>query len=294
LFSKDRVHKPKLAAIVPSEPETEAPPTPKAQPERQEEPHSHGFSTAPQPEKRPSRERKDVPSIPSSSSSKGNRGPALVAELQQVRQGQELNDKEEPPQLSEQVGPNIGRKTLVLDLDETLVHSSFRTVRNADIIITVEIEGESHQVYVRKRPGCDEFLLRVAQLYEVVIYTASMVKYANPLLDKLDPNNVCSFRLYREACTRLSVGYVKDLSRLGRDLRHVIIIDNSPTCYALQPDNAIPIRTWRDDMSDRELFDLIPILYSLADVEDIPQVLRQIIWTAEEEDGDKREKAGSK
>lgn len=190
----------------------------------------------------------------------------------------------EPPQLSPQTGDNIGRKTLVLDLDETLVHSSFRVVQNADIIISVEIEGEHHQVYVRKRPGCDEFLVRVAQLYEIVIYTASMSKYANPLLDKLDTHKVCTFRLFREACTRHTSGYVKDLSRLGRDLKHVIIIDNSPTCYLLQPDNAIPIRTWRDDIHDRELLDLIPILYSLADVDDIPKVLLQIIWAAEEED----------
>lgn len=190
----------------------------------------------------------------------------------------------EPGQLGPQTGPNIGRKTLVLDLDETLVHSSFRQINNADIIIAVEIEGEHHQVYVRKRPGCDEFLVRVAQLYEIVIYTASMSKYASPLLDKLDKSGVCTWRLYREACTRLAAGYVKDLSRLGRDLKHVIIIDNSPVCYSLQPDNAIPIQTWRDDVRDRELLDLIPILISLAEVDDIPQVLRQIIWAADDED----------
>jgi len=190
---------------------------------------------------------------------------------------------DEKPQLGPQAGPNTGRKTLVLDLDETLVHSSFRVVQNADIVISVEIEGENHAVYVRKRPGCDEFLVRVAELYEVVIYTASMSKYASPLLDELDKSGVCHWRLYREACTRLTQGYVKDLSRLGRDLRSVIIIDNSPICYSLQPDNAIPIQTWRDDIHDRELLDLIPILISLAEVDDIPQVLRQIIWSADDE-----------
>mmetsp|Transcript_70269 Transcript_70269/g.227496 ORF Transcript_70269/g.227496 Transcript_70269/m.227496 type:complete len:286 (-) Transcript_70269:154-1011(-) len=189
---------------------------------------------------------------------------------------------EERPQLPPQSGDNMGRKTLVLDLDETLVHSSFRVVSSADIIITVELEGEQHSVFVRKRPGVDEFLSRVAQLYEVVVYTASMAKYANPLLDELDRDNVVTFRLFREACTRQTGGYVKDLSKLGRDLKDVIIIDNSPTCYALQPNNAIPIKTWRDDTSDRELLDLIPILYSLADVENIPMVLKQIVWTADE------------
>jgi len=235
--------------------------------------------------------------------SSGNSSSSTQATAETEEQQQEKREKEKPPgptpvrekqstsqqipfgegQLGPQAGSNIGRKTLVLDLDETLVHSSFRAVATADIVIGVEIEGENHKVYVRKRPGCDEFLLKTAELYEVVIYTASMSKYASPLLDKLDTHGVCHWRLYREACTRLAAGYVKDLSRLGRDLKNVIIIDNSPICYSLQPDNAIPIQTWRDDPHDRELLDLIPILQSLSDVDDIPQVLRQIIWTAEDE-----------
>lgn len=224
-------------------------------------------------------EEKAAPATSSSSSSSSKHGPCKSIQQQQAAS----SHRSEPPQLGPQVGPNIGRKTLVLDLDETLVHSSFRSVHNADIVISVEIEGEHHKVYVRKRPGCDEFLLRVAQLYEVVVYTASMSKYASPLLDKLDKADTCHHRLYREACTRMSAGYAKDLSKLGRDLKQVIIIDNSPICYSLQPDNAIPIQTWRDDMQDRELLDLIPILISLAEVEDIPQVLRQIIWAGDDE-----------
>lgn len=43
------------------------------------------------------------------------------------------------------IGPqrksDFGRKTLVLDLDETLVHSQFKPVENADIVLPVEIEG---------------------------------------------------------------------------------------------------------------------------------------------------------
>lgn len=203
--------------------------------------------------------------------------PAAPLEPDQVTAAPER----EASHLGPQVGKNVGRKTLVLDLDETLVHSSVRAVPNADIVITVELEGENHHVYVRKRPGVDEFLLQAAVHYEIVVYTASMAKYANPLLDELDQSGVISWRLFREACTRYSGGYVKDLSRLGRDLRHVIILDNSPTCYALQPDNAIPIKTWKDDMSDRELLDLIPILNSLAGVDDVPFVLRQIVWAAD-------------
>jgi len=187
-----------------------------------------------------------------------------------------------PGHLAPQSGHNAGRKTLVLDLDETLIHSSFRVVHTADIIISVELEGEYHRVFVQKRPHVDEFLLKVAQVFEVVVYTASMAKYANPLLDELDRDCVVTFRLFREACTKQPNGYVKDLSKLGRNLKDVIIVDNSPTCYSFQPNNAIPISTWRDDPLDHELMDLVPILYSLKDVEDIPKVLTELVWGQED------------
>lgn len=178
--------------------------------------------------------------------------------------------------LEPQVGRNVGRKTLVLDLDETLVHSSFRPVK-APIVLEVEIDGAFHKVYVLKRPGCDEFLSHVLKLYEVVIYTASMAKYADPLVDILDPKKE-TLRLFRESCSRVSGGgYVKDLSLLGRDLRKVSIVDNSPTCYSLQPHNAIPIKTWRGDPDDTELLDLIPILEALVGVDDVPATLKWVL-----------------
>ena len=69
---------------------------------------------------------------------------------------------------------------------------------NADYIIPVEIENVVHRVYVLKRPGVDEFMRRMGELYEIVVYTASLSKYADPLLDKLDPHNTIRWRLFRE------------------------------------------------------------------------------------------------
>jgi RNA polymerase II subunit A small phosphatase-like protein len=68
------------------------------------------------------------------------------------------------------------RKCLVLDLDETLVHSSFKVLERADFTIPVEIEGQYHNIYVIKRPGVDQFMKRVGELYEVVVFTASVSK----------------------------------------------------------------------------------------------------------------------
>lgn len=151
-----------------------------------------------------------------------------------------------------------------MDLDETLVHSSFKPVKNADFIIPVEIDNVVHQVYVLKRPYTDEFLERVGALFECVLFTASLAKYADPVADLLDKRAVFRARLFREACVFFEGNYVKDLDRLGRELEKVLIIDNSPASYAFHPENAIPVPTWFDDPHDNELLKLLPLLEELA------------------------------
>lgn len=167
-----------------------------------------------------------------------------------------------------------GKKCLVLDLDETLVHSSFKPVPDADFIVPVEIEGTVYKVYVLKRPYVDEFLDAVAKHYEVVIFTASLSKYANPLLDMLDKNQVVSHRLFRESCVLHGQAYVKDMSKIGRKMRDIIIVDNSPLSYAFQPTSAIPISSWFDDRSDMALKELIPVLETtIKDIRDVRDIL---------------------
>lgn len=168
-----------------------------------------------------------------------------------------------------------GKKCLVLDLDETLVHASFKILHQADFTLPIEIEGNYHNVYVIKRPGVDQFMKRVGELYEVVVFTASVSKYGDPLLDLLDIHKVVSHRLFRESCYNHQGNYVKDLSQVGRDLKDTIIIDNSPTSYIFHPQHAIPISSWFSDAHDNELLDLIPVLEDLAssNVQDVSLVL---------------------
>lgn len=175
-----------------------------------------------------------------------------------------------PPQAKD----HTGRICLALDLDETLVHSSFKPVPNPDFVVPIEIDGERHQVYVLKRPYVDQFLAAVAPLFEVVLFTASLSKYADPVTDLLDPNRVCRHRLFRQHCVFHRGSYVKDLSRLGRDLARTVIVDNSPASYQFQPENAIPCISWFDDKNDTELHDLIPFFENLATVSDVTKVLR--------------------
>jgi RNA polymerase II subunit A small phosphatase-like protein len=181
-----------------------------------------------------------------------------------------------PALLARPSSSDLQKKCLIVDLDETLVHSSFKPVKNADFIIPVEIDNIVHQVYVLKRPYADEFLERIGPLFECVLFTASLAKYADPVADLLDKRKVFRSRLFRESCVYYDGNYIKDLDRLGRDVGKVIIIDNSPASYAFHPKNALPIRTWFDDPNDCELLELIPILEKLAKAENIYPILQQI------------------
>ncbi|CAM2109607.1 carboxy-terminal domain RNA polymerase II polypeptide A small phosphatase 2 isoform X1 [Lepidochelys kempii] len=169
-----------------------------------------------------------------------------------------------------------GRICVVIDLDETLVHSSFKPINNADFIVPVEIEGTLHQVYVLKRPFVDEFLRRMGELFECVLFTASLAKYADPVTDLLDKCGVFRARLFRESCVFHQGCYVKDLSRLGRDLHKTLILDNSPASYIFHPENAVPVQSWFDDMADTELLNLIPVFEELSEAEDVYTSLGQL------------------
>lgn len=176
-----------------------------------------------------------------------------------------------PPQKPEY----SGKKCLVLDLDETLVHSAFKYLRTADFVLPVDIDDQIHNVYVIKRPGVDEFIKRVCTLYEVVIFTASVSRYGDPLLDILDKHKLIPHRLFRESCYNYEGNYIKNLSQLGRPLSEIIILDNSPASYIFHPQHAIPISSWFSDTHDNELLDIIPLLEDLSEssVPDVGKVL---------------------
>ncbi|CAH8353198.1 unnamed protein product [Eruca vesicaria subsp. sativa] len=147
------------------------------------------------------------------------------------------------------------RKTIVLDLDETLIHSSMEKPEVPyDFVVKPEIDGQMLTFFVIKRPGVDDFLKKIGEKYQIVVFTAGLREYASLVLDQLDPERrLISRSFYRDACSEIDGRLVKDLGFVMRDLRRVVIVDDNPNAYALQPENALPIKPFCDDLKDVEL-----------------------------------------
>ena len=152
--------------------------------------------------------------------------------------------------------PNKSNKpyTLVLDLDETLIH--FKANPNNEESGTIKI-----------RPYLYQFLDSIKKYYELVVFTAATQEYADPIINALEQNQkYFDFRLYRVHTIIIDNDFVKDLSKLGRDLSKTIIVDNMEQNYKLQKSNGITIRPfWGKDNEDSALIDLLDILIKIAE-----------------------------
>ncbi|GLC32955.1 hypothetical protein PLESTB_000387100 [Pleodorina starrii] len=140
------------------------------------------------------------------------------------------------------------RATLVLDLDGTLIASEELNAVNSAYLWntpagarTPDYEAMGRRVWLR--PGVREFLAAVRPNFEIVLFTAATQNWAAAAIEQLDPSaELFDVMLHRDHTTSdLVWDYVKDLSRLGRDLARVVIVDDNPLMFMYQPDNALHI-----------------------------------------------------
>ena len=152
--------------------------------------------------------------------------------------------------------------TLVVDLDETLVHY---------------IE-EENRAYVQVRPYADYFLTEMGKYFEIVIFTAAAEDYADIVLNELDKNKAINYKLYRKHTEQVNGIFIKDLSKLGRDISKVVIVDNNKDNFSLQPENGLHICSFIGDQNDDELFHLSEDLLKIAKSKenDIRPIIKEI------------------
>ena len=152
--------------------------------------------------------------------------------------------------------------TLVLDLDETLVHY---------------IE-EKDRHYVQVRPFAEYFISEMGKFFEIVIFTSAEEEYANIVLEEIDKNKVIAYKLFRRHVEYIDGYCLKDLNKIGRDLSKVCIIDNDKNNFKLQNDNGIEIKEFLGEQDDNELDLLGDLLMSIIDsnLDDIRPVIKDI------------------
>lgn len=167
--------------------------------------------------------------------------------------------------------------TLLLDMDETLLHSSVdETSLDNPPSHTFDIshQGSTFAVHAWLRPRLEDFLEKIRGKFEVAIFTASEPIYANRILDLIDPHGEnFHHRLFRESCISVDGNYIKDLNVAGRDLSKLILVDNSPHTFGYHVSNGIPIDSWYEtNRTDNEL-------------EKLEWFLRELLYNLERDNG---------
>ena len=188
----------------------------------------------------------------------------------------------------------LTKKTLILDLDETLVYVSDVKIENSPLKqipfeyyvldeneknINVENQTiEQANGYLIVRPGYNKFISEIKKYFdEIFIFTSSQYSYAEEIIKLIDKNKIISKIYSRKDCSFYNDIFYKDLNKIKKDLSRTIIVDNFPEAYLLQHFNGLPIPPFMGDPNDNELLKLIPILEQLSKVKDVRNYIRQII-----------------
>ena len=149
---------------------------------------------------------------------------------------------------------NIKKYSLVLDLEETLIHFKMTSSNNFQGVVDI-------------RPGTIKFLDDISQYYELIVFNEGEQKYTDLLIDSLEQNKIYfEHRFYRDHITSDNNDIIKDLVKIGRPLDKILIIDNMPQNFKLQKNNGIMIKSfWGNDPNDNILNELAIILIKIAE-----------------------------
>ena len=171
------------------------------------------------------------------------------------------------------------KKMLVLDLDDTLVNLVAEAAippQRHDMKLPISLPLSTKRTsfsYVQVRPGFSNFLFQMSQCYQVILYTTREVDYGDMIMDVIDPTRLSVKRLYREHCTQFKHIFFLDMTRLGRRMEDVILLESIENSFRGQESNSVAISPWSGDYNDDELSNLIPFLTDMSKIDDVRCVL---------------------
>ena len=148
--------------------------------------------------------------------------------------------------------PNKKNYTLVLDLDETLINIEFK-------------DNSNNKCILHLRPGLFWFLSKVKPFYELITFTSASREYAQPIINEIElKNKYFDYTFFREHSVISGNDFVKDISRIGRDMKRIIIVDNMEQNFRLNKNNGIKIKAFYGDQNDKVLYELSKILVMIV------------------------------
>ena len=155
-----------------------------------------------------------------------------------------------PPYIA---NPTKKQYTLVISLDETLIHFKVLNI-------------EDNKGVIQLRPGLIEFFDAIKPYYEIIVFSSSNKKYTDLIINSIDDKKkYIDHRLWRDHCIIISNDFVKDISRIGRPINKIVIVDNIPQNFRLHKENGIYIKSfYGDNSNDKILFSLNKILINIA------------------------------
>lgn len=180
-----------------------------------------------------------------------------------------LYDYQDSNYVTPKMPPKVHKKALVLDLDETLIHSSPELPKTR--VQSIKLADD---FYVFVRPDLNKFILKASRLFDLFIFTASEQYYADPIIDQIIPSIDKEHRLYRNSCKFIDGNVCKDLRAFERNLRKVILIDDKVNTFTFFPDNTISVDPWYDDPNDRLLMKTLwPLLKKCEAATDVRGII---------------------
>ncbi len=172
------------------------------------------------------------------------------------------------------------KKLLLLDLDETLIHTDFEyKFDNHDIYLKLCNDDGNHDILpINIRPYVKEFLVFASKFFDIVIFTASKKEYAEVIVNFIDPERVLIKEIFdRSHCIIYKNLFLKFIDIFNIPAKECIIIDNSIFSFAYNLSNGILVTSFYNEKEDQDMVSVIELLETyLIKCHDVREVLDSI------------------